>query len=92
MRKQNNLTRQINDRIEMYFLGEKQKRTEDAQEFYEYLVNGLKGWAKTWIEKEYEILGGDFIPEKISERARGIYDFMRDPIQHQIEKYQEDKN
>ncbi len=92
MRKQNSLIRKINDGIKMYFFGEKQKRPEDAQEFYEYLVNGLSNeieWTKKWIEREYEILREDFTPEKLSERVIGIYDFMRNPIQNQIKKYQE---
>ena len=101
MRKQNNLIRKINDGIKMYFFGEKgkrkvdlQKRQDKAREFYESLVNGLGNeieWTKKWIEREYALLGENFTPEKISERAIGIYDFMRNPIQNQIKKYQKAK-
>ena len=92
MRKQNKLFKQINEGMEEYFLGVKQKRKKETEKLYEYLINGLGNeieWTKKWIEREYEILGEDFAPEKISERAREIYDFIRNPIQTQIEKYQE---
>lgn len=98
MRKQNNLIKQINKGIEMCFFGKEQKiksemkeRQNHAKELYDYLDKELRdegAWTKKWIKREYTLLDENFTPEKILERAIGIYDFMRNPIQNQIKKYQ----